>query len=382
MKLSKRVVSTCLGIALGAFTAAGFATDHGGEEEIQSRPWKESVPGNNDSGVHLTPIEYAKLIEPELGVPPVVDCGENVEIPIYVDGVKYVGNPGLHRCDNPSLQLGDCMSGSSVGRYAGSSADGNPLPGVVWIGYCRHEGRNMGDVDAVQMIGYNEATGATAFYESGENAEWTYTDPETNRMMGKMPGPRDHDAFNRAYATVGNTQCGSCHQTGAFMHNPYIDAAKLPGTSEPVIPIISTRDADLEFDNPYYIIGASNWDLRTIHIDGNECLQCHRIGMKTIELYGNNKWHPNDYMPPKDPGSLAGDFQALLDCWNNGPENTPGCDWVVPPAGKSLGRVVGNEYPYAAKFNQPGAFYYADQCPSQSPACIFQSLEEAVRSHK
>jgi hypothetical protein len=373
VNVSKSVV--IVGIVIVAFAPAGFATEHEPSSdsstpvqiersEHATRQWRESVPGNNDSGVHLSPMQYAKLIEPELGVPPVVDCGENVEIPIYIDGVTNVGNPGLHRCDNPSLQVGDCMSGSSLGRYDGVSADGNLLPGVVWISYCRHEGRpgteKMGDVDSVQMIGHNEENGATAFYESGKNAEWTYTDPKTNRLMGKMPGPNDPDAFNRAYTTVANVQCVSCHQNDPFVHNPYIDAAKLPGTSELVIPRVRTRDADLEFDNPYYIIGANNWDLRTIHIEGNECLQCHRIGMKTVELFMNNKWHPNDHMPPKDPGSLSQDFQALLDCWESGPENTPGCDWVVPPAGESLGRIVGDEYPYASKFNKPEASHYAD----------------------
>lgn len=310
-------------------------------------------------------MEYAKLIEPELGVPPVVDCGENVEIPIYIDGVKSKGNPGLHECDNPSLQVGDCMSGSSVGRYEGVTADGKPLPHVVWISYCRHEGRpgteKYDNVDAVQMIGHNYETGATAFYESGENSEWTYTDPEANRLMGKMPGTDDPGAFNRAYTTVDAVQCVSCHQNDPFIHNPYIYGARLPGDpSEPVIPDIADRGRKMDFDLPYYVIGASNWDMRTIHIEGNRCLKCHRIGMKTVELFMDNRWHPNDHMPPGDPGSLSKDFQELLDCWESGPENTPGCDWIVPPAGDSLGRVVGDEYPYKALFNEPKAFYYAD----------------------
>ena len=39
----------------------------------------------------------------------------------------------------------------------------------------------------------------------------------------------------------------------------------------------------------------------------------------------------NDTMPPYDPGSGAEDFQALRTCWQQGPENTPGCTWVNPP---------------------------------------------------
>jgi hypothetical protein len=51
---------------------------------------------------------------------------------------------------------------------------------------------------------------------------------------------------------------------------------------------------------------------------------------------------------------MAEDFQELLDCWENRPENTPGCDWVIPPARDELGRIVGDDYPYQARFNTPG----------------------------
>ncbi|MED5556516.1 MAG: hypothetical protein VX576_10940, partial [Pseudomonadota bacterium] len=61
-------------------------------------------PVNNFHGTKGTPIAYAKMIEPALGVPPRVDCGANVEMPVYVDGVQSIGDPGLHQCDNPSLQ--------------------------------------------------------------------------------------------------------------------------------------------------------------------------------------------------------------------------------------------------------------------------------------
>ena len=171
------------------------------------------------------------MIEPELGVPPVVDCGEGVEQPIYVNGDRSVGNPGLHQCDNPSLQIGDCMSGSSVQRYVGSNADGSPRHDVVWVSFCRHDGR--GEVfgfevgDSVQMIGYNKVTGATAFFESADNREWTYVDPETNRLMGRLPWIDDPEAFDRAYVRA-ETQCVMCHQADPFVHNPFIDGAKRP----------------------------------------------------------------------------------------------------------------------------------------------------------
>ena len=42
------------------------------------------------------------------------------------------------------------------------------------------------------------------------------------------------------------------------------------------------------------------------------------------------------------------DYAELIDCAKNGPENTPGCDWVVPPGGACDGGVVGPDCPNAA----------------------------------
>ena len=58
-------------------------------------------------------------------------------------------------------------------------------------------------------------------------------------------------------------------------------------------------------------------------------------------------------MPPHDPGGLKEDFQQLLEAWKNGPENTPDCDWIIPPAGDCESRVVGDDYRHKAKFNRP-----------------------------
>ena len=54
----------------------------------------------------------------------------------------------------------------------------------------------------------------------------------------------------------------------------------------------------------------------------------------------------NDTMPPYDPGSEADDFAALRACWQQGPENTPGCVWVNPPGaycGEPQGGSTGDD---------------------------------------
>lgn len=313
------------------------------------------LPPNNSHGTEAGAAAYARMIEPHLGVPPVVDCGVNVEMPITAGGVPVQGNPGLHQCDNPSLQVGDCMSGSSVQRYVGRRADGSELRDVVWVSFCRHDGRQVPGYeipDSVQMIGYHRQTGATAFFESGDNSEWTSVEPGTNRLVGRLPGMDEPDAFNRAYTTPGPTQCVICHQADPFIHNPFIDGAvQEHAKSQPVIPRVGGRKS--RANTPYYVLGGSDWDMRTIHIEGNACLDCHRIGMKTVEEFVGDYWHPDDHMPPRDPGSLADDFAELQACWLAGPENTPGCEWVIPPAQDCAGQVVDDNYPYKSPYNQP-----------------------------
>ena len=160
-------------IACVSFIGLATAQDSEGRPSTTVR---SDAPKNNNYGIRLPAFEYAKMIEPELGIPPVVDCGAGVEIPVYVDGKKFQGDPGIHCCDNPSLQMGDCMSGSSLRRYEGKTRDGKALPHVVWVSFARHDGRDnvfKTDVgDSVQLIGYNEKTGATAFFESGDNRKW------------------------------------------------------------------------------------------------------------------------------------------------------------------------------------------------------------------
>ena len=108
--------------------------------------------------------------------------------------------------------------------------------------------------------------------------------------------------------------------------------------------------------SPYYVVGGADWDLRTLHIEGNACLSCHRIGMEIERIFANNGFDVNTYMPPHAPGTMSEAYQDLLNCWNAGPEATPGCDWVIPPAGDCAGGIVGADYPHASnEFNQPGS---------------------------
>lgn len=314
-------------------------------------------PAGPTHGFPATAFEYAKMVEEELGVPPRVDLSEGVEIPMYVDGVAEHGISKT--CDNPSRLGKGCVSGSVLQRYEGRTADGKPMPDVVWVSF----GRNGTYIDregnthifgSVQMIGHDTFTGATAFFESSDAiAPWATVD-ENHRLHGKMPWIDDPDAFNQAFRTPEDVQCVECHQNDPFIHSDFIDAAKLPGSDDTVVPRIRNPDRVMEIDLPYHVIGGETWDMRTIHVEGNRCLGCHRIGMSTATLFMSNGWHPNDHMPPRNPGRYADDFDELFACWEAGPDETPGCDWVIPPAGYERGRVVGDDYPFKSAFNEPG----------------------------
>ena len=154
-------------------------------------------------------------------------------------------------------------------------------------------------------------------------------------LAGKLPGPED-DEFDRAWIPPPpGVQCAQCHQNNAFLHDPWIDGARLPSNpSEAVLPGWVDPEA------PYWVVGGTHWDLRTPYIEGNACLDCHRAPTRTARLFEAGQVHVNGFMPPRRPGSLKDDYAALLACHDQGPANTPGCDWLIPPGGGCESRIV------------------------------------------
>lgn len=297
-----------------------------------------------ESDMPKTAIAYARMCEFELGVPPKIILDEAVEIPIFIDGEQVYGN--YPTCDNPVLIGKSTVSGSVIQRYEGRTAEGVKLPHVVWVAFGRNSSSSPARVvGSVQMIGYNTQTGATAFFESGDQiAPWVSLDKVTWRMRGTMPWIDDPKEFNQAFVPA-PMQCVQCHQSDPFITNSFITAAKIPGTNEPVIPLLAA-------DSPYHVIGGSHWDMRTIRIKGNACFDCHRVGMKTIELFTASGWNVNEHMPPDDPGSLSDDYEQLLTAWQQGRGKTGGSEWIIPPSKGSSTQTVGDDYPYQAAFNR------------------------------
>lgn len=295
----------------------------------------ECVPRDVAPDMPATATAYADLCSRLLGEIPVADCGEGVRIPIYVDGEEVFETPADGVCDDAGFK-GACDVGSTIRRQEGQTAEGEPLPDVVWVTFCRAVDLTWepGGLGSVQMIGYDSVNGATCFFESpdalGSQAQTTWVSLNSEGILdGELPGP-GHADYDNAWIPP-PAPCSECHHNDPFVHNPWIDGAKLPeDPTQPVLPVLATTTS------PYWVMGGPYWDLRTPHIEGNTCVGCHRIGMGTIDIfeflvpYGGGVI-VSEFMPPYAPGTHSEDLEALRACWEQGPDNTPNCEWVNPP---------------------------------------------------
>ena len=324
--------------------------DDGGGNNNYIEP--SCIPFNQTDPIPYNTTEYADMCMEYVGVPPIVDCGNGVHIPIYVNGEEVFEDQPPSTCDDPDFK-GTCNIGSRVGRVEGIDVDGNPMPEVVWVYFCRSAGQDLFEdmgVVSVQIIGYNTDNGATCFFESpdaiGDNIQSEYLWYDENGFLdGTLPsyGTEDFDQVFHS-PTVSGTNCMSCHNSDPFIHDPWIDNARLPSdSSQTVIPKYEYDGIDL----PYFAVGGygSQFSNASIHIQGNNCLNCHRSSMElaTNVFDGLGNVLVNEFMPPYDPGSLSDDYNELIDCYINSPENTEGCNWMIPPGGNCESEIIGLE---------------------------------------
>ena len=307
------------------------------------------IPFDQTDPIPFNTTEYADMCLDYVGVPPTIDCGDGVAIPIYVDGEEVTEDQPFGTCDDTDFK-GTCHIGSRVGRVEGVDIYGNPMPEVVWVYFCRSAGQQafeQSGVVSVQMIGYNMDNGATCFFESpdavGDMTQSEYLEFDEDGLLdGEFPayGTPEFDQVFHSPAVSG-ANCMSCHTSDPFIHDPWIDNAKLPSdTTQTVIPKFEYNGIDL----PYFAVGGygSRFSNASIHIEGNSCLACHRssIGLAYETFDGIGHVRVNDFMPPNDPGSFSDSYLELVNCYLNGPENTENCDWVIPPGGNCQSEVL------------------------------------------
>ena len=88
----------------------------------------ECIPGGEYISIEDTPttgLDYAEICEPHLGIVPSFDCNDGVVIPIKVDGEKIWRDVDFYNCDDYSMQVGQCIPGSTVTRITGQEPSGS-----------------------------------------------------------------------------------------------------------------------------------------------------------------------------------------------------------------------------------------------------------------
>ena len=300
--------------------------DIGSGEDNSSYIEPSCIPFDQIDPIPYNTTEYATMCMEYLGVPPVIDCGEGVHIPIYVNGQEVYEDQPSGACDDTDFK-GTCNVGSRVGRIEGIDINGNPIPEVVWVFFCRSAGQDlfeqMGAV-SVQIIGYNTYNGATCFFESpdaiGDNIQSQYLSFDDNGFLdGTFPsyGTEEFDQVFHSPAVSG-TNCMSCHNSDPFIHDPWLDNARLQNdSSQTVVPKYEYDAIDL----PYFAVGGygSQFSNASIHIEGNNCLNCHRSSMElAINVFDDlGNVLINEFMPPTSPGIFQNDYSELIDCYNS-----------------------------------------------------------------
>ncbi len=111
---------------------------------------------------------------------------------------------------------------------------------------------------------------------------------------------------------------------------------------------ISNYGTKMQYDGidlPYFAVGGygSQFSNASIHIEANNCLNCHRSSMELAINVFDGLGHVlvNEFMPPDNPGSLVDEYHELIDCYVNGTDNTEGCNWIIPPGGNCDSEIIG-----------------------------------------
>ena len=204
---------------------------------------------------------YANQCNAEIGFPvPDFDCNDPAftEVPI--------SHFSAGKCDFPNRLNRECDPGSRF-RIFKSAPDQFGVSRQFVAVHCRKKGNagnTFGDIAAIQ---HNIISGATCFYQEGP----------APGLQPKVSAP--NKAAGNVWLTItGNTTgCTSCHNNGAIIRSPYFDQV---ASGPNVMPGVN----DNAFNNPhspFYIVGDTTSKFYSVHINGNLCVSCHRMGLST-----------------------------------------------------------------------------------------------------
>ena len=223
--------------------------------------------------------DHAEVCAESLGPIPGFDCRDGVRIPITIDG-EAPDSIEPWMCDNPAMLDSSCNTEARVGRIPGDR------PEVSFVFLCRATSNlgygysYFGNDDSyafslIAMIGHNAETGDTCFFET-MSSNPVVPSPMT---AGSEPDLGDQPAETvwQTPSSVASGGCNTCHSIDPYVHSPWIDSARMPGTDEPVVPFVA--------GGPYHVLGDDfrSWRVEVFDMPNHPCAACHAIGSETCE---------------------------------------------------------------------------------------------------
>jgi hypothetical protein len=252
-------------------------------------PLRKADAPNGETRI-VSPQQYGVRCVGELGEIPfftpagdgtysTYNCLDATPIPNAVtDGSGNVTNPDrpVQQCDKPQYQYGACEGGPRVATRVNDQ-------GTRWTVFCRKSlgGSTSARFNDISMIGHNPFTGKTCFFQ---NALYSKTNGAA------IPHPADTakstTLWDGVHGGMGTgQQCVQCHDADAFVHTPWIDAAR-DASGRPVVPKMGF-DEDMprgDNDAPYSLVNAAGqgWTMpkHIVSAAANACTRCHRMGDK------------------------------------------------------------------------------------------------------
>ncbi len=198
------------------------------------------------------------------------------------------------------FQGGDGQSSpySALGRMPGSN------PEVQWIWVVRQYSikeptdDDFPDSGDIAVIGHHPRTGATAFYQF-----YMPSEPRPAQVIIAPFSSGGADFWSPIDTIAQNFQCQRCHDSGPFIHTPWIDQLRVRDVAEgdpPVEPMVPSDPL-----GPYFFVEGPDengqnlfafWDSVLVarlgggHLDmpANGCTGCHRISPDLIGLVENS----------------------------------------------------------------------------------------------
>ena len=68
----------------------------------------------------------------------------------------------------------------------------------------------------------------------------------------------------------------------------------------------------------------------------------------------------NEFIPPYDHVSLSSDYNELIECFLNSPDNTQNCNWLIPPGGNCNSEIISTDQTNNGDVNNDGLTNISD----------------------